>query len=421
MKLIKIQIKGIAMHDDTVIDVNKPLMVFFGDVQQGKTTILNAVRWGLGCQVPEGVIKKGCNEGEIFLTFENATSRRSFYINKEGVEVPRPLEYIENGRLVKEPIKYLKSKVNPFLLDNEYFMKMTFADQMKFFVQLFGIDTSEENRIITEKEATNKSLRIEIKAIGDINPIEVVKPDVEALKEEKANIDSENAKDKERYDSAVEARNKSVSDTEIKEKEILEIDRQIKELQLKRDVASKWISENTLPPVPVEPEYKPTEELEEKISNAKADEILYQNYLKDKEKLDEKNKKEEALKSGELAVKNARQKKLDKLAGFSEKTGIDGLLFVEGGYTYQGIQFDMLATSQRQDLSNKLSALFPSDFDIDLIDRAESLGKKNLINLGKLASEKGRTIIATVVSDELAIDDEHVGVFRVDNGEVSNG
>ena len=220
MKLIKIQIKGIAMHDDTVIDVNKPLMVFFGDVQQGKTTILNAVRWGLGCQVPEGVIKKGCNEGEIFLTFENATSRRSFYINKDGVEVPRPLEYIENGRLIKEPIKYLKSKVNPFLLDNEYFMKMTFADQMKFFVQLFGIDTSEENRIITEKEATNKSLRIEIKAIGDINPIEVVRPDVEALKEEKAKIDSENAKDKERYDSAVEARNKAVSDTEIKEKEI---------------------------------------------------------------------------------------------------------------------------------------------------------------------------------------------------------
>ena len=137
-------------------------------------------------------------------------------------------------------------------------------------------------------------------------------------------------------------------------------------------------------------------------------------------KLKSKQEKEQQLRNGEQTVKELREEKLKKLSEISSKTGIDGLNIVEGGYTYQGIAFDMLATSQKQDLSNKLSSLFPSDFDIDLIDRAESLGKKNLINLGKLASEKGRTIIATVVSDELAIDYDHVGVFKVENGEVSN-
>lgn len=418
MKLEKIEIKNIALHENTVININKPLTVLFGDVEQGKTTILNVVRWALGCVVPDNVIKEGCTEGEIFLKFDTSTSRRTFYKNKEGVEVARPLEYIENGKMVKEPIKYLKSKINPFLLDNEYFMKMTLTEQMKFFVALFGVDTSEENKTIAATEDANKTLRIEIKAIGEVAPVPVEKPRLEELLKEKENISDKNKAIQTIYSENAEqvSIRKSQRDKAISERERLLAEAQ--RLQILADGEENWLRANPeLPEVP-SPLYFDITAVEAKISNAKADEVRYEQYMAEVKKLEAKQGKENLLASGEASLKEAKAKKMDKLAGYSSKTGIDGLLFVDGGYTYQGTAFDMLSTSGRISLSDKLSALFPSDFSVDLIDRAESLGKRNLINLADLAAAGGRTIIATVVSDELSIDSENVGVFKVVDGNV---
>lgn len=418
MKLLKIEIKNIALHENTVININKPLTVLFGDVEQGKTTVLNVVRWALGCVVPDNVIKEGCTEGEIFLTFDTSTSRRTFYKNKEGVEVARPLEYVENGKIIKEPIKYLKSKINPFLLDNEYFMKMTLTEQMKFFVALFGVDTSDENKLIATTEDANKTLRIEIKAIGEVVPVVVEKPRLEELLKEKENISDKNKEISTLYSDQQEqvSIRKMQRDKAISERERLLAE--VQRLQALAEGEENWLCANPeLPEVPT-PLYFDITAVEAKISNAKADEVRYDQYMVEVKKLEAKQEKENALASGEAALKVAKAKKMDKLAGFSSKTGIDGLLFVDGGYTYQGTAFDMLSTSARMDLSDKLSALFPSDFSVDLIDRAESLGKRNLINLADLAAAGNRTIIATVVSDELSIDNENVGVFKVVDGNV---
>jgi len=432
MKLLKIEIKGIAKHADTTIVIDKPLTIIFGDVEQGKTTVLNVVRWGLGCIVPDKVVKEGCTEGDIFLTFDNATSHRSFYVNKEGSEVARPLEYIEGGRKINEPIKYLKTKINPFLLDNEYFMKMTATEQMRFFVALFGIDTSAENKTLTTYEELNKSLRSEIKGIGEIIPVVVAKPDLDALKAEKEVVDKANRETKEKFEKdqrEVAERTQirmgassTVEDYKAKtvrlEAEITAIRAQIAEIELEMHNKKQFLLAYPELPAVEPPVYAPTAEIDEKISNAKVDELKYNKWKEDVLRLKAKTDKEQELKDGEALVKETRAAKIAKLESFSDKTGIEELKFVEGGYTYQGTAFDMLSTSARMDLSDKLSALFPSDFDIDLIDRAESLGRKNLINLGEIAAKGKRTIIATVVSDELSIDDANIGVFKVEDGNV---
>ena len=425
MKLLKIEIKGIAKHEDTTIVIDKPLTIIFGDVEQGKTTILNVVRWGLGCIVPDKVIKEGCTEGDIFLTFDNATSHRSFYIGKDGSEVARPLEYIEGGRVVKEPIKYLKTKINPFLLNNEYFMQMSTTEQMKFFVALFGIDTSAENKLLATTEESNKTLRIEIKSIGDIVPVMVAKPDLDALKAEKSKIDEANLLLTDAFKKAERERSErtqvrmgvsaSIEDYTAK---INRLKAEIKEAEGIIAEKRSFMEAYTELPEPTPPILAPTTEIEEKISNAKADELLYDKWKLDVQRLKAKTDKEKELKDGEELARNTRAAKIAKLESFSDKTGIEGLKFVEGGYTYQGTAFDMLSTSARMDLSDKLSALFPSDFDIDLIDRAESLGRKNLINLGEIAAKGKRTIIATVVSDELSIDDANIGVFKIEDGTI---
>jgi DNA repair exonuclease SbcCD ATPase subunit len=45
MKIQKLIIKNIGIIEDTTIEFNKPLLLFYGEIRQGKTTILNAVRW----------------------------------------------------------------------------------------------------------------------------------------------------------------------------------------------------------------------------------------------------------------------------------------------------------------------------------------------------------------------------------------
>jgi len=428
MKLLKIEIKNIAKHENTTIEINKPLTVIFGEVENGKTTILNVVKWALGCIVPDNIIKEGCTEGDIFVTFDNATSHRSFYKNKDGVEVARPLEYIENGRKIAEPIKYLKTKINPFLLQNEYFMQMTATEQMRFFVALFGIDTSAENQLLAKQEETNKSLRSEIKGIGEIAPVMVAKPDLDALKAEKDVVDKANRELKEKFEKdgqsiteRIQTRTSALyAITEYKSK-IEALKEEIKEAEDRMAVREAFLLAYPELPAVEPPIYSLTIEIDEKISNAKVDELKYDKWKEDVLRLKAKTDKEQELKDGEALVKETRAVKIAKLSEFSDKTGIEELKFVEGGYTYQGTAFDMLSTSARMDLSDKLSALFPSDFDIDLIDRAESLGRKNLINLGEIAAKGKRTIIATVVSDSLAIDDENIGVFKVEDGVVSNG
>lgn len=48
MKAIRLTVKNIGIIADAVIELNKPLLMFYGEIRQGKTTVLNAVKWVFG-------------------------------------------------------------------------------------------------------------------------------------------------------------------------------------------------------------------------------------------------------------------------------------------------------------------------------------------------------------------------------------
>jgi DNA repair ATPase RecN len=52
MKVTKLTVKNIGIIEDAEINIDKPEIVFFGDIKQGKSTLLNAVRWAFGGSVP---------------------------------------------------------------------------------------------------------------------------------------------------------------------------------------------------------------------------------------------------------------------------------------------------------------------------------------------------------------------------------
>jgi len=77
----------------------------------------------------------------------------------------------------------------------------------------------------------------------------------------------------------------------------------------------------------------------------------------------------------------------------------------------------MLSTSQIMELSSRISATLPNDLGLELIDRAESLGKSIFGYIDRAKAEE-KTILATIVGEKPAEISEDIGVFVVEDGKV---
>ena len=78
----------------------------------------------------------------------------------------------------------------------------------------------------------------------------------------------------------------------------------------------------------------------------------------------------------------------------------------------------MISDSQIMRLSSELSALYPEGFGLDLIDRAESLGKSIFEFVDRAKAEK-KTIMATIVGERPAKVPPEIGVWVVEDGKVT--
>jgi DNA repair exonuclease SbcCD ATPase subunit len=398
----KLIIKNIGVISDMEITIDKPLILFYGEIKSGKTTILNAIKLLFGGSYPKDIIKHGEQYGFVhFILGENSSIRREFYI-KEGKVKDRPIQYIKDGELLSNPVSELKKLTNPFLIDQDFFNDKKAVDKAKYLVELFNVDTSELDGKIKNLDDKNKTLRIEIKAYGDINPVEREEPKpINDLIQQKDDADDFNQTAKDR-------------ETEIERKKLTlsEYDRQIAELQEKKKAIEKWLEEN-----PTIDEIDITS-LSTQIQQHEANKLLYDQYIRDKKRLDEKEKKEKELKENEKQVKLWRTEKLKKLAELNENVNIPGFEFTEeGSFIYENTAPDMLSTSQQIELSAKLSSLYPNELKLELIDRAESLGTSVFEHV-KRAEENELSILAAIVGEKEADIPENIGVFIVDNGEL---
>jgi len=450
MKPVSLEIHNIGPIADAIIPLNKPLNLLYGDLRQGKTKALESIRLLFGGSYPQDIIKHGETEAHIEMKLDNGSLRREFYIAKDETTKARAIQFINDGSLEKKPVDVIKKFLNPFLLDQEFLSKMGETDRKKYFVDFFGIDTSELDNEIATIDNEAKDLRATIKAYGEIDLTPVNKPDIEKLKAEREVILKKNDKIKKEYaekckvitehnTKVIEHDGKIVqgkttkagNEEKIKEieKQILELEDKKKALAAKNILIDEWFANN--PPLakkdPLsEPEYESTTEIDEKISTAKADEVRYEAYLERLQKAKEKKADEEVLKKKTERKREIKAEKIAKLSGISDSIGIDGLSFDEdGNIIYCGTSMGMLSTSQVMELSSKLSALYPKGFGIELIDRGESLfqgktGYKNISEFSLRAQKEELTILATVVSEKPAenIPDE-VGVFIVEQGVIT--
>lgn len=443
----KLIIKNVGKIKDETIEINKPLLLFYGDIMQGKTTILNCIRYCFGGSYPSDIIRHGAEGASVVLEFEGGSITREWYRGKDGSTKDREIKFIMDGKLIAKPTTEIKKFLNPFLLDQDYLRKMSESERKAYFTQTFAVNTEDLDKEITQAESEAKDLRATIKGYGTIDLTEYKSVDVSALKVDTATIKAKHQKEVEEHNLAVEAmqkayarevseisgRNNGVaihnSKVERSRVRIADAQKEIDRLSKLVRVEQAWLKENPLleqellplqPQLPYPPPPPDISALEAQISNAAANEVRVEQYKKNLARAEEKKRDEGKLGGLEDKLKGLRKQKTAKLAEISKTCGVKDLAFDESGnFTFEGTQAGMLSTSQIMRLSSELSNLYPKGFGLDLIDRGESLGKTFPIELFvEKAEAERKTILATIVGEKPAKVPENVGVFVVEEGEV---
>lgn len=425
MKFISLEIHNIGIIADCKVEFNKPLILFYGEIRQGKSTILNCVRWVLGGAFPSDIIKHGKNDASIILKHDTGIITRSWYRAKDLSTKARDVDFTLNGAPVKSPVTEIRKLLNPFLIDQDHLTRMGEADRKAYFSELFGVDTKELDIESGNLEREARDLRIAIKSYGEIDTTPIVPVDVEALK-------NELTKERRNYSaiaSAAEVDNVAIrnhnstidrGNEKLKalDKDISEYESKLVALHEERKKVSGWIEKNPRKAEVLRPSEPDTSELESKISQAAANQVRFEQYQGNLQRAKEKQSSQESLSSKEKRQSEIKKEKLAKLKVVSDDCGIVGLSFDESGnFVYQGTTASMLSTSQIMRLSSELSSLYPEGFGIDLIDRGESLGK-SIFEFVEKAKTENKTILAAIVGERPAKVPENVGVFVVQNGEL---
>jgi hypothetical protein len=333
---------------------------------------------------------------------------------------------------VKRPVDEIKKFLNPYLLDNEFLKKMTKTERRNYFTQLFGVDTSDLDKESLKAESDAKDLRAKIKGYGEIDLTEVLPVDVEVLRSKREDVCRANKDASDKYNldlkgvlnanNAIEnvkhEKAKAIQEIGDIEKQIIKLQQNITVKRNEIEASDKWLAEH---PVMAEPERLPlqdTSDIDQQISEAAAMAVRHEQYLKNKKRAEERAADEVRLAGIEARQRQIKKEKVAKLKDISDSCGVSGLSFDESGnFVYEGTFAGMLSTSQIMKLSSELSALYPQGFGMELIDRAESLGK-SIFQFIERAEKEEKSILATIVGEKPAAIPDNVGVFVVENGRI---
>lgn len=457
-KVIDITIKNVGLIADELITLNKPLVCFYGEIKQGKTTILNAVKWCFGGAFPSDIIRHGETEALVLLRFENGWIRREWYVGRDGTTKARPLAMELAGAPVTKPVEAIRELLNPFLLDQDFLRNMSELERKKYFAELFAVKTPDLDTAIVRLENDAQRLRATLKGYGDIDDTKVEPPaDIEKLSASRRRILDEHqvrqgslqgtlSRLRNEYQAElnrVNALNRTIRDSNdlISRRElsqgthlarIRELERQLASEKEALSVDTAWLTEHgtrqaelPLPSMPNTAEIEQklleppaTAEIDKLLSEAQAQKVRFDQYQKNLARADARSTDELALNMAEGELRELRTKRIARLKSISETCGIPGLAFEDGGnFTFEGTQAGMLSTSQLMKLSAMLSSLYPEGLGIDLIDRAESLGK-SVFEFVERAKKENKTILAAIVGERPAQVPPEVGVFVIENGSV---
>ena len=440
----KLEVKNLGIIEDVVVNIDKPLVIFYGDCLQGKTTLLNAIRLLFGGAFPDDLLRHGEEEGYAQLSTDTFSLRREWYRSKkDGAVKARALIFIRNGEIVKEPFDEIRKLINPFMLNQNYLVDMNEPDRNKFLLDLMGADTTDIDTRIEAAESRAKDLRAEIRGFGavDVTPAPQAESEDEVrnemrqrtnawqaqcivVRERNANIEQQ-IRTRSHLQQRLEAVETNVRET-TNTVERLKAELAVAEEQLKNFTAMAAEAKAKLSALPIlgdgaleaTPPQPDVSDLTERLSNIKASRVQYEAWQERVKRHASQEARKAELETQNEALRKMRAERVAALGKLNEACKIEGLRFNEAGdLFYEDTSAGMLSTSQLMRLSSALSSLYPKGLGLELLDRGESLGTSIYRYIDR-AKNEALTVLATVVGEKPAIMPEDVGVFVVEAGKI---
>jgi len=237
MKLISFQVQNLGPIEDINLTIDKPLTTILGQPEAGKSTLLRSIIWACGGSFPADILKHGCEAGFVEVRFENAFLRREFYRAKDGSTKARDLQFVRDNEPVKRPVEELKKLLNPFLLDENFFVNKNEKERQLYLVEFLGVDTKAEDLAIKQLEETAKAARQAVDRLGEraaVAPCEA--PDLVALQGERKRLSDE-------WQAAVTARMTRQQEIDRSKATAVDLTRQLGQVQALREAPAAILIE----------------------------------------------------------------------------------------------------------------------------------------------------------------------------------
>lgn len=427
--LVRMQVKDLGVVKEVAVDFVPGINVFQGENGQGKSTLLNAVKFAFEGKrsIPEGIIRRGSDRAEIMVETTDFTVDLQIYDGKNG-QTPK-LIVKRNGFVKGGPQEFLNGILAEFADPREIAL-MKPEDVFALLMRYAKIDVSDIEKEIAELREEQTVTRRLIKEAGVLAPVE--KAEAVDVSETLAKINSIREANRVEEDKKRAIEMKALKIKGYQE-ELSRIDESIASLQQEISSIEKRIKEKKESSIPVidalklaeqeletmpEPgEIKPTAELEAAISqaeerNRKA--ALYERFVEWEKKVAGLT---ERLKSDTERVKELEEQK--RLRFTEADMVVEGLrVDEEKGVFYRTVPWKNLSEAEKLMLAAKMivNTTPPNAVRYMVIHQGESILSKLRSELHEYLVESNFTCLMQVASEQAPA--KEPGVFHVVAGEI---
>lgn len=402
MKINQLEIENVKrIRAVKIKPTENGLTVIGGDNNQGKTSVLDAIAWGLGGNKYKP--SQATREGSMTPPTLKIVMNNGLVVERKGKNADLKVIDPEGN---KSGQNLLNSFVEELAIDLPKFMESSPKEKAETLLQIIGVGQELKRLELKEQEIYNERLMIgrvsdqkkkyaEEQAYYPGVPTEPVSP-MELIQQQQV-ILTKNGENQRKREQVAQIQMKF--ETEVKDIERLRLQLHKLEAQHEKTNQDLMIAQKSA----MDLQDESTGVLEKNLADIELINIKIRANL-DKEKAEDEAReyaKQYDIKTSELeAVRNQKRELLN-----NADLPLPGLSVVDGELTFNGQRWDNMSGSDQLKVSTAIVRKLKPDCGFVLLDKLEQMDSTSLESFGKWLEQEGLQAIATRVSkgDECSI------------------
>jgi hypothetical protein len=397
--IVRLEVDNIKRLRAVRIEPDGSLIIVSGKNDQGKSSVLDAIRFGLGgpaaMKDTPNVVRNGEVAGKVVIEFDDLVLTRTMTDGKHALKLNS-----KSGKAHKSPQAMLDQFLTSLTFDPLKFAQLDAKKQRSTLIGLvdLGFDPDDiDGQIQTAYDLRTETNRKVSEMQGAISSAPVIPddtPDEEiAAADLLAEMDAARTQNGQREQLAESIGTREVTVTNLRGR-IAQIQQQLDEAKdlVARHEAALSSDMKRLDDMPAPIDLEP---LRERVAGVDTINGHVRNKLRLKTMREQLEKTQLKSKGYTTEIDALNQKKTDALA--AAKMPIEGLSFTADGVTYKGDPLSQVSESGRTKVSAAIQMALNPGCKIMLIDNGNALDEDNLAVLESMAQEHGHQIWMTWV------------------------